>query len=56
MKGLIFSSFQPTIPATTKNLADRLTLDAIRNPRKLICATPTEMVQTLYGNDMKPQL
>jgi len=56
MNGLTFSPFHPTRLARIKNLAERLTVDAIRNPRKLIFAAPAEMVQTLYGRGVKPQV
>jgi len=48
IKGLIFSPFQPNRPATRKNLADRLTAEAIRNPIKLMLAMPAEIVQAFY--------
>lgn len=55
IKGLIASPFHPNKPATIKNRADRLTVDAMTKPGKLMTAMPAEMVHTLYGNGVNPQ-
>jgi len=47
MNERILSPLQPISPATRKNLAERLTVDATRKPRKFILATPADIVQTL---------
>jgi len=39
-----------------KNLADRLTVEAVRNPAKLISATLAIIAQILFGSRIKPQV
>lgn len=56
MNGLIFSPFQPIKPATIKNLAERLTVDVIKNPIRFISVTLAGMTQTLFGSGVKLQV
>jgi hypothetical protein len=39
-----------------RNLADRLTVDVIKNPIIFISATPAGIAQTLFGSGVKPQV
>jgi len=54
--GLIFSPFHPTRLARIKNLADRLTVDAIKNPIRFASVTPAAITQTLFGHRAKSQV
>ena len=54
INGLIVGPYLQKRPATKKNLAERLMVEAIIKPGKLILAIPAEIVHTLYGKGVKP--
>ena len=39
-----------------RSLADRLTVDVIKNPIRFISVTPAGIAQTLFGSGVKPQV
>lgn len=41
---------------TRKNLADLLTIEAVRKTGKFILNAPAEMVKTLYGTGVNPAI
>lgn len=43
-------------PAMTRSLADRLTVDVIKNPIRFISVTLAGVAQTLFGSGVKPQV
>ena len=54
--GMITLPFQPTGPVMIKSLADRLTVDMMKNPIRFISVTLAAIAQTLFGGGVKPQI
>jgi len=54
--GMVTLLFQPTGPVMIKSLADRLTVNMMKNPIRFISVTLAAIAQTLFGGGVKPQI